>query len=124
MADDRSVFARIVDVVEYLVLAGVLVTVVALFANEPGGAPTAGSDDPALATGGEVFAARCASCHGADGGGGVGPQLGDGAVVAAYPDLADEIAVITDGRGAMPAFGGTLDADEIEAVARYTRESL
>jgi mono/diheme cytochrome c family protein len=113
-------FKRVVDVVEYLVLTAALVAVIALFANQGDAVPDSASTSP----GAEVFAANCARCHGADGGGGVGPQLADGAVVDAYPEIADQIALITDGRGGMPAFGGTLSPEEIEAVAVYTREEL
>lgn len=112
-------FKRVVDVVQYLVLAGLVVFVIALFANEPneGGGPASGP-------GAEVFAGNCAGCHGASGGGGVGPALGGGAVVEAYPDPADQIEVITNGRSGMPAFGGDLTPEEIEAVTDYTRNEL
>ena len=43
--------------------------------------PPAGEDDP-LVLGAEVYAGNCASCHGGTGGGGVGPALADGEVVA------------------------------------------
>ena len=41
-----------------------------------------------------------------------------------YPDAADQVAVVRDGRRSMPSFGGTLSEAEIEAVVRYTREVL
>ena len=112
-------FKRIVNGLEVLTLLAVLVFVVMLFANEPGS-----SGDGASAGGGpgaEVYAARCAGCHGSDGGGGVGPQLSDGKVVDAVPDMADEVAVVTDGRGRMPAFGDRISAAEIDQVVAYTR---
>ena len=117
-------FKRVVDVVQYLVLAIAVVFVVALFTND-GSSP---SPSPA-ATGGAVagdavFAANCASCHGSDGTGGVGPALADGAVVEAFPDAADQVVVITEGRDGMPAFGGRLTAEEIQAVTDYTRDDL
>jgi mono/diheme cytochrome c family protein len=71
-----------------------------------------------------VIVSRCQTCHGASGGGSVGPKLSDGRVVEQYPDVADQIEVVTEGRGSMPAFGEKLDPDEIEAVVRYTREVL
>jgi cytochrome c oxidase subunit 2 len=83
-----------------------------------------GTADPVLVEGRDVYQARCASCHGASGGGGAGPALNDGRMVDAYPDVADQIDVIANGRGAMPAFGERLSAEEIEAVVRYTREVL
>lgn len=82
------------------------------------------SGDPVLESGQDVYAENCARCHGTAGGGGVGPKLADGAVAEALPDIEDHIAVIRDGRGTMPAWEGTLDPDEIRAVARYEREAL
>lgn len=84
----------------------------------------AGTADPVLVTGRDVYQRSCASCHGASGGGGAGPALDGGRMVEAYPDLADQVDVIANGRGAMPAFGERLSAEEVEAVARYTREVL
>jgi mono/diheme cytochrome c family protein len=117
-------FKRVVDWVEALALAGALVFVIALFVNDGDGGGGDGSAAGTESPGAVIFADNCARCHGADGGGGVGPQLSDGAVVEAFPDIADQIAVITDGRGGMPSFGDALDPDEIEAVAVYTREEL
>ncbi len=73
--------------------------------------------------GAAIYAERCARCHGADGGGGIGPQLGDGAV-AERLDVDEMVAVVTQGRNTMPAFGGTLDDEEIREVAEYVRERL
>jgi mono/diheme cytochrome c family protein len=41
-----------------------------------------------------------------------------------YLVLADQVTVVTDGRGSMPGFGGRYDPEELEAVVRYTREVL
>jgi len=71
--------------------------------------------------GAAVYADRCASCHGGDGGGGLGPQLSEGRVVENFPDVADQIALVTDGQGGMPAFGSRLTPEEIEAVVDFTR---
>jgi mono/diheme cytochrome c family protein len=78
-----------------------------------------------LAVGWQVYNDRCATCHGAKGGGGAGPKLA-GTVVADFPNIGDQITVIENGKdgGAMPAWKGTLSAAEIEAVARYTRQCL
>jgi cytochrome c oxidase subunit II len=82
-------------------------------------------DDPVLAQGQEIYQARCASCHGATGGGGLGPRLA-GRMTERFPDIADQIALVTNGvRGTnMRAFGEVLSPEEIEAVVRYTREAL
>jgi cytochrome c oxidase subunit 2 len=82
-------------------------------------------DDPTLARGQEVYNASCASCHGVDGGGGFGRKLA-GEVEANFPDIEDQIAVVADGRDGtnMPAFRDRLSDEDIEAVVRYTRETL
>lgn len=83
----------------------------------------AAPDDPQLQRGEQVYATRCAGCHGATGGGGAGVKL-SGRVEEAYPDIDDQIAVIVNGRSSMPAFGGSLSPEDIEAVAEYTRQVL
>lgn len=81
--------------------------------------------DPVLAQGQDVYNRQCAQCHGTSGGGGVGPALA-GVLEERYPDIADQMAIIAEGRPGtnMPAFKDRLSAEEIEAVARYERESL
>jgi cytochrome c oxidase subunit 2 len=86
--------------------------------------PEVSADDAELVTGREVYARNCVACHGAAGQGGTGPKLSDGAVVERYPDIADHIDIIVNGRNQMPAYGGKLTDDEIEAVVRYNREVL
>jgi mono/diheme cytochrome c family protein len=77
------------------------------------------------ATGGAaVFSENCATCHGQDGEGGYGPELGGGAVAEAFPDIEDQIAVITNGRANMPAFEGELTDEQIRSVAEFEREEL
>jgi mono/diheme cytochrome c family protein len=115
---------RVVTVVQAAAVLCALLFVVMLFANEPGDGVTAAPDRSAnesVVDGSAVYGNRCASCHGSDAGGGLGPQLSQGKVVARFPDIADQIAVITDGRGGMPGFGERLNAEEIEAVAKYER---
>lgn len=108
---------RVVNVVEALAVLAIAVFVIMLFANEPGGGGKA-----AGGPGAEIYSARCASCHGSTGGGGIGPKLSDGAVVDAYPDVADEIEVVTDGQDGMPSFEERgLSPTEIEQVVEYTR---
>lgn len=86
--------------------------------------PEVGIDDQELVEGRELYARNCVSCHGSDGGGGVGRKLKDGAVVAAYPNIKDQIDLIANGKGSMPAYVGRLTGEQMEAVARYTREVL
>lgn len=90
-------------------------------AGEP---PEVTTDDPELVTGRAIYGASCASCHGADGGGGVGSRLDGAALVVAYPDIEDQIDLVLNGRDRMPAFIGRLDRDQVQAVVRYTREVL
>jgi len=87
---------------------------------EPTGAQ---ADDPTLVLGRDVWARSCVSCHGLDGRGLSGPALA-GVVTVRYPDVADQVAVVRDGRNLMPAAAGVLTPEEIEAVVRYTREVL
>lgn len=108
-------FKRIVNVVEVLALIGAAIFVVMLFANEPGGSNAPESPGAAL------FSENCARCHGADGGGGLGPQLSGGKVVKAFPSVEDQITFVTQGRDGMPAFGDTLSAAQIRQVVEYTR---
>jgi cbb3-type cytochrome c oxidase subunit III len=64
-----------------------------------------------------IFAANCGSCHTlADAGtsGAVGPNL-DGA----KPPKELVVKRVTNGQGAMPSFSGSLDAQQIQAVADY-----
>jgi cytochrome c551 len=116
---------RVVTVVQVFAVVCTLGFVVMLFANEPdaGGAAAPTNDAPQTAkvSGADVYSNRCAGCHGGDGAGGLGPQLSDGKVKARFPDIAEQIAVITDGRGGMPAFGGKLTDEQIRAVAEYER---
>lgn len=83
-----------------------------------------GEADPVLAEGREVWSAQCAKCHGAAGGGGAGVKLADGRAEELHPDVATMVEVVTEGKGAMPSFGGSLSDEEIEAVVRYVREVL
>ena len=74
----------LVRVVRVIVLVAAAAFVILLFTNEPQKAapiPAAGTAN----TGAAIFATRCASCHGADGGGGFGSALRGGVVVANFP---------------------------------------
>ena len=112
-------FKRFVNVIEVVTLVVALGFVVALFANEPSGGGAARSGP-----GYDVYLDNCARCHGQDGEGGVGPKLAGGAVVSAFPDRADQVRLVEDGEGTMPAFKGDLSRAEIEEVVDYTRTGL
>lgn len=73
-------------------------------------APGGGSVDGAA-----IYSANCAVCHGAQGGGGNGPDLrplGDA-------DVSRVVQQVTQGGSAMPGFDGALSAAEIDAVAAH-----
>lgn len=112
-------------------------------ANCDGSAPGEESTD-FFTLGGEVYTARCAVCHGANGGGGVGPALAGEAVVATFPAGScstddGQIAWVAlgsggwpdptygatakpvGGAGVMPAFGDILSEEELGAVVLYER---
>jgi cytochrome c oxidase cbb3-type subunit 3 len=77
---------------------------------------------PAKATGKvnaeELFASNCAICHGEDGKGGAGPDLSMDYEYGKTP--AEVKTTISEGhRGEMPAFGGRLSSEEIDALVDY-----
>jgi len=63
--------------------------------------------------GSTVYADNCTSCHGADGAGVSGPAL------AGLTDEASMEAKIVDGAGGMPAFGESLDEQDVADVIAY-----
>lgn len=67
-----------------------------------------------------VYTAKCDSCHGRDGGGGVGPSLKTSAKVTGDINVLAE--TILNGKGMMPAFSKQLDAEEIAQVTTYIRD--
>ena len=89
----------------------------------------------------EVYELRCASCHGADGSGGVGPAFAGGAVLVTFPTCESHLSWVGTGsdaweeptygatgkavRGtgpAMPGFGEPiLTEEELAAVVLYER---
>ncbi len=80
--------------------------------------PAVAADAPAL------FAGHCASCHGADRLGAMGPALLPESLARIKPETI--AAVIRDGRQAtqMPGFAGTLNDADIAALAGLIREPL
>ncbi len=93
---------------------------------------------------------NCASCHGADGGGGVGYPFSGGEVLKTFPHIADQVrwvyygtegynaanipvygsesrdggAHVTGEQGVMPAFGTQLSGADIVAVVCHERYTL
>ena len=76
--------------------------------------------DPVQATtgssGASLFAANCASCHGANAQGGAGPKLAGSQRVANTEMVRSTVQY---GRGMMPGFGSLLSADELDSVVAY-----
>jgi mono/diheme cytochrome c family protein len=117
------VLKGLVTVVQVITLGAVVATVFLLLTFTP----TSPSREAAAnlgILGEQVWVRSCAGCHGADGEGGIGPTLAGGAVVEEFPDRAEQITLVTEGLGGMPAFGGRLTPGEIGAVVDYTRNEL
>lgn len=84
--------------------------------------------DPAK-LGAQVYAARCALCHGATGHGdgpasaGLNPKPRNHTDKAYMSTLTDEqlLAVIRNGKGTMPAWGKVLSEAELSAVTAHVR---
>ena len=88
----------------------------------PPATETTETEGTSSADGAAVFAsAGCGGCHtlaAAGSGGSVGPNLDDAA-----PSVDTVVDRVTNGRGAMPSFSGSLSEDEILAVAEYVSSS-
>ena len=107
-----------------MLLLPLLIGLGAALSSCAGEVPAVPTDDAQLVQGREIYLSKCAACHGADGSGRTGSKLNEGVVVANFPDPDDEFDVIANGKDRMPAYGGSLSAEEIEAVVRFTREGL
>ena len=92
-------------------------------------APTPSAPTPSAALGAQVFAKRCALCHGADGHGdgiaskGLNPKprnFHDVAYMSTRTD-AQLLEIIHKGKGVMPKWGGQLSEAEITAVLKHVR---
>lgn len=93
---------------------------VASVAGKPGVEPPPPGDGQAL-DGKAIFTASCGSCHTlADAGtsGTIGPSLDQ-----SQPSLALAVDRVSNGKGTMPPFKGTLTEKQIQAVARYVSSS-
>ncbi len=80
--------------------------------------------DREILTGRRLYSTYCSSCHGASGGGGVGPKFTDGRLLTDFPTVEEQVTFVTNGKGAMPAWGKTMSAAELRAVVRYERAVL
>ncbi|HVP55440.1 MAG TPA: cytochrome c [Candidatus Eisenbacteria bacterium] len=78
------------------------------------------------ADGAAVFKAKCAMCHGADGSASTGMGKSMGLKPLSSPEVqkmsdADLTALVSNGKGKMPAYKGKLSDDEINAVVKYVK---
>ena len=73
-----------------------------------------------IALGEPIYVRRCQECHGAKGGGFVGPKLSGNERLANAEFV---IRQITNGSADMPAFGKRLTPEELLAVGTYVRNS-
>jgi alcohol dehydrogenase (cytochrome c) len=83
-------------------------------------ATAANTANTSKVSGAEIFQQACVPCHGPDGKGG----HGGGAPLNKVTDLAAVALTITEGRKTMPAFGGALTAEQIQAVSSYIVKDL
>ncbi len=77
-------------------------------------------------SGADLFKAKCASCHGADGKGettmGKNLKLKDlGSAEVQSKSDADLTTIISDGKKPMPAYKGKLTDDQINELVKYVR---
>jgi mono/diheme cytochrome c family protein len=80
--------------------------------------PVAQDDTTPLTTGQQIYESQCASCHGADGGGGIGPSLQNN---PRLEDAAWTIRRIALGGLGMPAYANQLSSTDIAEVTSYIR---
>lgn len=107
-----------------MALASVVVVFALSSCADEDAPPVPEGADAALTEGRDLWRANCSRCHGGAGGGGAGPSLKGPWPDDRQPDATAMIATVAEGRGAMPRFGGSLSATEIESVVRYVREVL
>ncbi len=82
--------------------------------------------DASIRKGGhQAYASKCASCHGAEGGGGIGPNLTDDYWIHGAK-MTDLVKVISEGVAdkGMPAWGQVLADSEVTALAVHVRSLL
>jgi mono/diheme cytochrome c family protein len=113
----RLTFRRLVTAVQLAAIAATVVTVAML--DTP---PPAGSGPSSF--GASVFAANCATCHGSDGIGLIGPDLTSGHVFERFDSRAAMMAFVTEGFGEMPPMGERISVGEIGAVTDFVRGQL
>ena len=123
-------FKRLVGVVQVIAAAGFVVMALLLITKQPTKhltelpPPTSVPAGQSAPSGAQLFTTNCAGCHGRDGGGGIGPQLRDGAVLRAFKDAASEVSFVKGGGGGMPSFEDRLSEADLQAIVEFTRTTL
>ncbi len=97
-----------------------------LYAFRPTGGGSSENDGDVAADDGDpgarLYRRSCASCHGPNGQGGVGPDLTE---VEERLDRDKHVAIVANGKGSqMPAFDDALTEDEIGRIVDYERDQL
>ena len=69
----------------------------------------------------QLYAANCATCHGAGGQGGAGPALVGN---PRAQNAANVASIVRFGRGSMPGFGAILEEGDLEQIVEYVTEDL
>jgi len=73
----------------------------------------------------DLFATRCASCHGKDGKGSpIGQKMGAPDLTKVKASPAELEKTITDGKGKMAAYKGKLTPEQIKGLAMYVKAGL
>jgi mono/diheme cytochrome c family protein len=80
----------------------------------------------AQGSGADIFKAKCAMCHGADGSASTGMGKTMGLKPLSDPEVqkmsdADLTALVTNGKGKMPAYKGKLSDADIASVVKYVK---
>lgn len=105
-------------------IAAVLVVLFVATGCTASASPEVDPQDVELVLGRRTYVNNCVACHGATGDGGIGNQINTREILELYPTIEDQIEIVTDGRNRMPSFGARLSEEEIDAVVRYSRETL
>ena len=120
---------RVVAVIQ-LVTAGAFVVFLVMLFRPPDSVDRLGMPSQRAPDGQEVVPAdlaatiymdRCASCHGDEGEGVYAPAIAGSASVTKYPDPAEQVRIVLDGKGQMRSFAGELNSEQVEAVIAYVR---
>jgi cytochrome c oxidase cbb3-type subunit 3 len=79
------------------------------------------SEQTALSSGKNIYSVRCASCHGIDGGGSIGPNLTDNFWIQGKGDFISIYDVLYAGvlEKGMPAWNGILNENELKETTVY-----